>query len=73
MPNKLRLSPFGLNKNTKVNTTSSITDTRYCPVCNKSMPILMCNGVPAYTCIDHHIALPVKDSEVSEDTTETTE
>lgn len=72
MPSRLRLNPFGLNKKSKINTTSSITDTRFCPVCNISMKILSCNGVPAYVCIDHHIALPIKDSETSEEV-ETTE
>ena len=68
MTKPLRLSPFKSTPSTKINTTSSIVDTRYCPECGIKMPILLCNGVPAYVCQDHRIALPIKESDsVSDD------
>ena len=63
MRKPIRLSPFKSAPTEKINTTSSIVDTRYCPECGIKMPILLCNGVPAYVCQDHRIALPIKESD----------
>lgn len=68
-----RVDPLNILKSLRkepINSTSSITDTQYCPVCNIKMPIKLCNGIPAYVCVKHRIALPVKDSIDSNETTE---
>jgi hypothetical protein len=31
-----------------------------CPICKKQMPMSVANGVNVYVCIDHSVAMPIR-------------
>lgn len=41
---------------------NSINNVDCCPVCDKQMRLLECNGIPSFVCLEHRVALPCKDA-----------
>lgn len=51
-----------VNKSKVTANHNAIDTVDLCPVCKKPMRILDCNDIPAFVCMEHSVALPVKNS-----------
>lgn len=40
---------------------NSLDSVENCPICEKRMQVLSCNGIQSFVCREHRIALPTKD------------
>lgn len=66
MTNEQRINPLFEASETTENTKetagyNSLESVERCPICNKPMEVLSCNGIPAHVCRVHRIALPTRD------------